>query len=40
MEMPIRYTERKYGSTNIDRWKHGWLLLRMTMYAMKKIKFI
>jgi SAM-dependent methyltransferase len=40
VEMPIRYAERRYGSTNIDRWKHGWLLLKMTAYAMKKIKFI
>lgn len=40
VEMPIRYAERKYGSTNIDRWRHGWLLLKMTVYAMKKIKFI
>ena len=40
VEMPIRYADRKYGSTNIDRWKHGWLLLKMTAYAMKKIKFI
>jgi ubiquinone/menaquinone biosynthesis C-methylase UbiE len=39
VEMPIRYAERKYGSTNIDRWRHGWLLLRMTMFAMEKIKF-
>lgn len=40
VEMPIRYAERKYGSTNIDRWRHGWLLLRMTLFAMKRIKFI
>lgn len=40
VEMPIRYAERKYGDTNIDRWRHGWLLLKMTAYAMKKIKFI
>ncbi|HQI02368.1 MAG TPA: glycosyltransferase family 2 protein, partial [Deltaproteobacteria bacterium] len=40
VEMPIRYAERKYGETNIDRWRHGWLLLKMTWYAMKKIKFI
>ena len=39
VEMPIRYAERKYGSTNIDRWRHGWLLLKMTLFAMKKIKF-
>jgi SAM-dependent methyltransferase len=40
VEMPIRYAERKYGTTNIDRWRHGWLLLKMTVFAMKKIKFI
>ena len=40
VEMPIRYAERKYGTTNIERWRHGWLLLKMTVYAMKKIKFI
>ena len=39
VEMPIRYAERKYGTTNIDRWRHGWLLLKMTVFAMKKIKF-
>ena len=39
VEMPIRYAERKYGETNIDRWRHGWLLLKMTLFAMKKIKF-
>jgi len=40
VEMPIRYAERKYGDTNIERWRHGWLLLKMTVYAMRKIKFI
>ncbi|HDQ03386.1 MAG TPA: glycosyltransferase [Deltaproteobacteria bacterium] len=39
-EVPIRYRERKYGTTNIQRWKHGWLLLRMVIFAAKKIKFI
>jgi ubiquinone/menaquinone biosynthesis C-methylase UbiE len=39
-EMPVRYAERKYGDTNIDRWRHGWLLLKMTLFAMKRIKFI
>ena len=39
VEMPIRYAERKYGETNIDRWRHGLLLLKMTLFAMKKIKF-
>jgi len=40
VEVPIRYKERTYGSTNIERWKHGCLLLKMTMFAASKIKFI
>jgi len=40
VEVPIRYAERRYGTTNIDRWRHGWLLLKMTLFAMKKLKFI
>lgn len=39
VEIPIRYQARTYGSTNISRWKHGWLLLKMTIFAMRKIKF-
>jgi len=40
VELPIRYKQRTYGETNIQRWKHGWLLLRMCFFAMRKIKFI
>ena len=40
IDMPIHYKERKYGVTNISRWKHGWLLLKMTIFAARKIKFI
>ena len=29
VDLPIRYRERTYGSTNIQRWRHGWLLLKM-----------
>jgi len=39
-EIPIRYRDRTYGETNISRWKHGWLLLRMSAVAAKKIKFV
>jgi glycosyltransferase involved in cell wall biosynthesis len=39
-DVPIRYRERTYGTTNIHRWKHGWLLLRMVMFAAHKIKFV
>jgi len=37
-EVPIRYRERTYGSTNISRFRHGWLLLKMTAFAFKKFK--
>ena len=40
VDLPIRYFAREYGETNISRWKHGLLLLRMLIYASKKIKFI
>jgi len=40
VEIPIRYRDRTYGSTNISRFKHGFLLLRMCAFAARKIKFI
>jgi SAM-dependent methyltransferase len=40
VEVPIRYKERTYGTTNISRFKHGFLLLRMCAFAARKIKFI
>ena len=40
VEIPIRYRARTYGETNISRFKHGWLLLKMTAFALNKIKFI
>lgn len=40
VEIPIRYRERTYGDTNISRWKHGWLLLKMVAFALRRIKFI
>ncbi len=40
VEIPIRYRAREYGDTNISRFRHGWLLLKMTLFAMNKIKFI
>lgn len=39
-DVPIRYRERTYGTTNIQRWRHGWLLLRMVMFAARKLKFV
>jgi glycosyltransferase involved in cell wall biosynthesis len=40
LDVPIRYQNRTYGETNIQRWKHGWLLLRMVGFAARKLKFI
>lgn len=40
VEVPIRYRARKYGDTNISRFRHGWLLIKMVIYAFNKIKFI
>lgn len=38
-EVIIRYKERTYGSTQISRFKHGWLLIKMSFFASWKIKF-
>ncbi len=40
IDLPIHYKQRIYGTTNISRWKHGLLLLRMTFFASRKLKFI
>jgi ubiquinone/menaquinone biosynthesis C-methylase UbiE len=39
IDLPIRYQERTYGDTNISRFKHGFLLLKMCFFAAGKIKF-
>lgn len=39
-DVPVRYRERTYGATNIHRWSHGWLLLKMVLFATRKIKFV
>ena len=40
IEIPIRYAERTYGSTNISRFRHGLILLKMCAFAARKLKFI
>ena len=40
VEIPIRYRERTYGDTNINRISHGWLLIKMCLFSLRKIKFI
>ena len=38
IEVPIRYKAREYGETQISRFRHGWLLLKMVIFAYKKFK--
>jgi SAM-dependent methyltransferase len=40
VDLPVRYRERVYGTTNIQRWKHGWLLLKMVLFACRRLKFV
>jgi glycosyltransferase involved in cell wall biosynthesis len=40
VEMPIRYRSRRYGTTNISRWRHGVMLLRMSLVAARKLKWV
>jgi hypothetical protein len=40
LDLPIRYRERTYGSTNISRWRHGILLFRMVAVAARRLKFV
>ena len=36
--MPVRYHPRTYGETKISRFRHGWLLVRMAVFAYRKLK--
>jgi glycosyltransferase involved in cell wall biosynthesis len=40
VELPVRYGARRYGTTNIQRWRHGWVLLKMVVFAARRIKFV
>jgi len=35
----VRYRDRQYGDTNISRFRHGLILLQMTWFGLRKIKF-
>jgi len=39
-DIPVRYIPRSYGSSNIQHFKEGLILLKMCLYAARKIKFI
>ena len=38
VEVPIRYANRTYGETQISRFRHGFMLLRMVLFAFLRIK--
>ena len=38
IEIPVRYSARTYGVTQISRFQHGWLLLKMVIFAFCKLK--
>jgi len=40
VDLAIRYRERRYGETNISRFRHGWLLLRMSLFAARKLRLL
>jgi hypothetical protein len=40
VEIPVRYRARTYGDIKIERFKHGWLLLKMTVVAFRKLKLV
>ncbi len=40
VDMPVHYKARTYGDTNISRFRHGFMLLRMCAVAGRKLKFI
>ncbi len=39
-DLPVRHCERAYGTTNMQRCTHAWLLPRMVAQAMARIKFV
>ena len=40
VEVPVRYRRRRYGKTQISRFRHGLLLVQMVIFAYKKLKVV
>lgn len=40
IDLPIRYAARSYGETQISRFRHGVMLLKMVVFAFFKIKAV
>ncbi len=39
VDLPIRYRDRVYGTTKMQRWRGGVVLLRMVIFAARRLKF-
>lgn len=39
-DIPVRYKDRTYGETNISRFSHGWMLLKMVWFGLRKLKWV
>jgi hypothetical protein len=39
-DIPLRYRDRTYGATNISRFSHGWMLLRMVGKGLRRVKWV
>lgn len=37
-DLPIRYRQRAYGTTQISRFRHGWILLKMCAVGLFRLK--
>ena len=40
IEVPVTYNARRYGETQISRFRHGWQLMKMVVYAYRKLKAV
>jgi SAM-dependent methyltransferase len=40
LEVPVRYRRRRYGTTQISRFRHGFLLIKMVLFAYRKLKLV
>lgn len=38
VDLPVAYKARAYGTTNISRFRHGWMLLKMTFIGLVRVK--
>jgi SAM-dependent methyltransferase len=40
VDLPIRYHDRVYGESKMQKWRIGWLLLRMVILGLGRLKFV